>query len=105
MSIPITSTLGVPPLPSLLDKNVDEYNKSPPEQGKRTPTSAKSLSGLVKSKRAKATPKTADLLRNVRRKSCRKKDSVGAQNTVTVVTPSSGRKNLQLQYTKKCSDW
>ena len=58
MSIPITSTLGVPLLPSLQGKNVDEDNKSPPEQGKRTPTSAKSLSGLVKSTGAKAKPKT-----------------------------------------------
>ena len=45
------------PPPALRDKNVDEDDESPLEQGKRTPISAKSLSGLVKSKGAKARPK------------------------------------------------
>ena len=58
MSIPITSTLDAPPPLALRDKNVDEDDESPLEQGKRTPISAKSLSGLVKSKGAKARPKT-----------------------------------------------
>ena len=78
-------------------KNSDEHtyhfnnsNESPPEQGKRTPTSAKSLSGLVRSKGPKAKPKTAELLRNVRRKSCSKNHSVGAQNTVTPATLPCG---------------
>ena len=80
MSISNTSTLGVPP-PSLWDKNVDEDNESTPEQGKRTPTSAEILSGLVRSRGVKAKPKTVGILRNVRRKSCSKKDIVGAQNS------------------------
>ena len=79
MSISNTSTLGVPP--GLRDKNVDEDNESTPEQGKRTLTSAKSLSGLVRSRGVKAKPKTVEILRNVRRKSCSKKDIVGAQNS------------------------
>ena len=70
----MSSTLGVPPRQ---DKNVDEDDEPPPEQGKRTPTSAKSLSGLVKSMGAKARPKTVQLLHNVRKKSCSKKDNVG----------------------------
>ena len=79
MRISNTSTLGVPP--GLRDKNVDEDNESTPEQGKRTPTSAKSLSGLVRSRGVKAKPKTVEILHNVKRKSCSKKDIVGAQNS------------------------
>ena len=77
------------------DEDADEDHKSPHEQSKRTLTSAKSHSGLVRSNGAKARPKTAELLCNVRRKSCSKKDSVGAQNTqsVTAATPSSGKQN------------
>ena len=67
--------------PSPQDENVDEDNESPPEQGKSTLISAKSFSGLVRSKEVRARPKTTELLHNVRRKSCSKKDSVGAQNT------------------------
>ena len=83
------------------DEDADEDHESPPppppphEQSKRTLTSAKSHSGLVRSNGAKARRKTAELLCNVRRKNCSKEDSVGAQNTqsVTVATPSSGKQN------------
>ena len=76
-------------------ENVDEDHESSPEQSKRTLSSAKSPSGLVRSNGAKTRPKTTELLHNVRRKSCSKKDSVGAQNTqsVTAATPSSGKQN------------
>ena len=88
MSIPITSTLGVPPLQ---EKNVDEDDESRPEQGKRTPTSAKSLSGLVRSKGAKARPETITFTQCQKEKLQQVGHCRCLKYTVTAAIPSPGR--------------
>ena len=87
-----TSDVPSPSSPALQDKNVDEDDESPLEQGKRTPTSAKSLSGLVKNKGAKAQTQDCIAVTQCQKEKLQQKEHCRClKYTVTAATPSSGR--------------